>query len=154
MCITQPVQGSRSDWEREGPRMAEYYSNSLLNIATSAALDNTEGCFQGKADSQFDVEPLSLFQPPVHRKWNEFDQIMGHGSEWLPVMQPKPASWLHYVQDSSFSSRAWVLHRRLMASGTLHCTAKGFSGSAQSFVHLNTNRWDVFLAVAIVTKDF
>jgi len=106
--------------------MGEYYSRSLLNLAASAGLNNMEGLLHARPGSQFDVEPFPLFEKPVHREWDEFSKIMKRDPNWLPIMQPKPASWLQHVQGSPLSSRAWVLQERLLAPRTLHCTAQGF----------------------------
>ena len=126
MCIMQPTKMDKDDWSREGARMGEYYSKSLLNFAASAGLDNTEGLLHARAGSQFEVKPFPLFEKVVHRDWDEFSKIMKRDPNWLPIMQPKPASWLHHVQESPLSSRAWVLQERLLVPRTLHCTLQGF----------------------------
>lgn len=125
MCIIQPTTVDKGDWSREGARMGEYYSRSLLNIAASAGLDNTEGLFHARAGSQFEVKPFPLFKKVVRREWDEFSKIMQRNPDWFPIMQPKPASWLQHVQWSPLSYRAWVLQERLLAPRTLHCTVQG-----------------------------
>ncbi len=126
MCIMQPTPMDKDDWSRESARMGDYYSRSLLNLAASAALDNTEGLLHARAGSQFEVKPFPLFEEAVHREWDEFSKIMERDPNWLPIMQPKPASWLQHVQGSPLNSRAWVLQERLLAPRTLHCTMQGF----------------------------
>ena len=125
MCIIQPTKTDSDDWSREGARMGEYYSMSLLNFAASAALDNTEPLLHARAGSQIKVEPFPLFEKAVHREWDEFSKIRERDPNWLPIMQPKPASWLQHVQGSPLSSRAWVLQERMLATRTLHCTLQG-----------------------------
>lgn len=126
MCIIQPTSDDNSDWEKEGGRMGDIYRNSTLTIAASGANDNTEGCLFGKSASQFDVHPVPLFQQSIHRNWDEFSKMMGRDPEWFPVMHPKPASWLHHVQNSPLNSRAWVLQERILSPRILHCTMQGF----------------------------
>ena len=126
MCIIQPTTTDKDDWNREGARMGEYYSGSLLNLSASAGLNSMEGLLHARPGSQFDVEPFPLFEKVVHREWGEFAKSMGRSPNWFPIMQPKPASWLQHVQRSPLSSRAWVLQERLLAPRTLHCTMQGF----------------------------
>lgn len=126
MCIMQPTTMDKDDWSRESARMGEYYSRSLLNLAASAGKNNTEGLLHARAGSQFEVKPFPLFEKAVHREWDEFSKIMERDPNWLPIMQPKPASWLQHVQGSPLSSRGWVLQERLLAPRTLHCTVQGF----------------------------
>lgn len=125
MCIMQPTTIDKDDWSREGARMGDYYSRSLLNLAASGGLDNTEGLLHARAGSQFEVKPFPLFENPVHREWDDFSKMMERDPNWLPIMQPKPASWLQHVQCSPLSYRAWVLQERLLAPRTLHCTVQG-----------------------------
>lgn len=125
MCIMQPTTVDKDDWSREGARMGDYYSRSLLNLAASGGLDNTEALLHARAGSQFEVKPFPLFEDPVHRDWDDFSKMMERDPNWLPIMQPKPASWLQHVQCSPLSYRTWVLQERLLAPRTLHCTVQG-----------------------------
>jgi hypothetical protein len=126
MCIIQPTDADNSDWEREGAKIGEIYQNSTCTIAASSANDNTEGCCFGKPASQFDVHPVPLFDKPVHRNWDPFSKAMGRNTEWFPMMNPKPSSWLNHVQNSPLSQRAWVLQERILSPRILHCTMQGF----------------------------
>jgi hypothetical protein len=117
MCIIQPTDADNNDWEREGAKMGEIYRNSTCTIAASSANDNTEGCCFGKTASQFDVHPAPLFDKPVHRNWDPFSKAMGRNTEWFPMMNPKPSSWLNHVQNSptcrfhstALVARAWTV---------------------------------------------
>ncbi len=126
MCIIQPTKEDNSDWDKEGRKMGDIYRNSTCTIAASSARDNTEGCFQGKPGSQFDVFAYPLFGKPVHRDWDEYSKMMGRNSEWMPLIEPPTASWLNHVQNSPLSSRAWVLQERMLSPRILHCTMQGF----------------------------
>ena len=68
MWIIQPTTNNKDDWSREGARMGEYYSGSLLNIAASAGWDSTEGLLHARAGSQFEVKPFPLFEKAVYRE--------------------------------------------------------------------------------------
>ncbi|KAI8661908.1 HET domain-containing protein [Fusarium keratoplasticum] len=125
MCIIQPTAGDTEDWTREGPRMADYYRNAAFTIAASVGTDSNFGCFFARPGRQLKAQPWPLFKDPIQRKWDEFSVATGRNPEWLPVMQPSPASWLWQVQNCPLNSRAWVLQERLMSKRILHCTMQG-----------------------------
>ncbi|KAF2165898.1 hypothetical protein M409DRAFT_23630 [Zasmidium cellare ATCC 36951] len=126
MCIIQPTGPSNDDWNREAARMGGYYSNSRLNLAASAGMGNAEPLLRVRMGSMIEARPFPLFEQAVHRKWTGMSEIMKRDPMWLPSVQPSIPSWLHHIQDSPLSSRAWVLQERLLAPRTLHCTMQGF----------------------------
>lgn len=119
LCIIKPTDDDKSDWEREGARMADIYSNSRITIAADAALNSTEGCNFPRWFPDIEPLPVPLFSEPVPREWDESQDM------WFPYVHSKPPSWLHHVQDSLLGSRAWVLQERLLSPRILHCTLHG-----------------------------
>lgn len=101
LCI---YQDDLSDWKEEARRMADVYSGSYCNIASTSAANPMGGCF-GNRDRRF-LAPVSL----------KFDDNLPE-SAWLVCPR---GLWANQMAHLPLLGRGWVWQERLLAPRTVH----------------------------------
>jgi Heterokaryon incompatibility protein (HET) len=105
LCI---FQDSRSDWESEASRMANYYLNADCCIAALASPSSDKGCF---------VSRNALMLEPLRRLTQESIQL-----EIWPSIGGIQGDYPRLFRGPKYalSSRAWTLQERLLAPRTIY----------------------------------
>ena len=104
ICI---IQDCKEDWRKEAATMADVYRNSVLNICTGAAADNSEASFM-KRDCSL-ITPLE-----VKPSWVESNNKCFYLSD-AEIYQKD-------VEDSPLRKRAWVLQEVWLSRRSLSLT--------------------------------
>jgi hypothetical protein len=121
LCI---IQNDENDWKGESAKMAEIYSNSLLNIAATSSSTSSRSLFTHRrhpgdlADNYEDwsLEPFKLVEGPnggasevyvrvSHSRGHDFlaEQVINRRDEHVPLL-----------------GRAWVFQERILSPRTVH----------------------------------
>lgn len=103
LCILQD-DDDRSDWLYESIRMAETYSNALLNLSASGAADSTKSIFHGRDLDEVLPSVLDL-------------EIGGRTQQYFVF---HVGMWNDEVNKSHLLERGWVFQERLFAQRVLH----------------------------------
>ncbi|KAL2067486.1 hypothetical protein VTL71DRAFT_1911 [Oculimacula yallundae] len=114
LCI---IQNSSHDWESESLRMGDVYKHALLNIATTGAIDSSEGIF-------FDRNLSEQLPRRVETSWEE-----DKNNEEVFVIDRE--MWKNLVDRSPLLSRAWVYQERLLAQRIVHFGRKQIAWECQ-----------------------
>ena len=101
LCI---IQDSDEDWRFEASTMCDVYLHSRINIAASAAIDGSKGCFVDR-----DITPIQRIRVPL----TVDDQL-----QYFDIVCSRAAT--NGLEHSHLSSRAWVVQERFLARRTLH----------------------------------
>lgn len=102
ICI---LQGDRDDWEIEGSKMAEVYSNATLCIAAADANDDAEGFLKPRRQQPVLAVDITLSLPTMGDR-----QMKTRLYTQLPVTRPG----LH-EQYPALHNRAWCLQERYLS---------------------------------------
>lgn len=126
LCI---IQDSVNDWQDQCPQMCNVYKRSYCNIAATAALDDTEGCFY-----QRDIT-LVL---PLRLNLSEFNNDLdGDADTSIPIgtaricdwdlqglyhLEERNSSWDWFTQEEApLNTRGWVLQEvSAVSSNQIH----------------------------------
>ncbi|CAM1505840.1 Fc.00g114770.m01.CDS01 [Cosmosporella sp. VM-42] len=130
-CIIQPRSGNFDDWHSESAKMQEVYSNSVLNMSLSRAINPSESCINGP--------PLSAVTMPFELETRGlFEGDNGHVNRTCIVVAIDHYREALYNQPLGF--RAWGLQERLLAArvlsfgqGELFWDCLQMSGASESF---------------------
>jgi hypothetical protein len=114
LCIIQPTDDDRLDWEEESARMSDIYRNSLCTIAATGATRAEEGCFIERPIERYALRDCKLSLPQLHLR------------NCLPSLRLKcvPPSYLS-ITRSPLSRRGWVFQEQALSPRTLHFTKDG-----------------------------
>ena len=144
LCI---IQDDFQDWKAQAGSMADVYRGALMNIAATAAADNTQGLF-----GMFQRDPILLRHPyvqfrktsnPELKQTSDGSKLLWHGQRehspppedlrksfdyrpfvpGLYAMKELPAWWRH-IDHSPLARRAWIVQERALASRVLHFAAR------------------------------
>ncbi|KAH8649417.1 heterokaryon incompatibility protein-domain-containing protein [Tricladium varicosporioides] len=106
LCI---IQDSPDDWRRESVAMDRVYKFALFNIAASAGLNSSRGCFsKRRADI---LQPIKM---QLHWHTSEITQAAYHLVH---------SSWHQDVPNAPLNRRGWVLQERILSPRILHFSA-------------------------------
>nr|UWK20211.1 HET-domain containing protein [Trichoderma oligosporum] len=107
LCI---IQDSRKDWEDEAAKMAEYYANSHITLAATAAIDGTVGFFPKLPEHD---EPLELrganYDQPYH--------LIAETETFHPY-EEHPGS--AHISEFPLMTRGWVYQEQTLSRRYLH----------------------------------
>lgn len=98
LCI---IQDSPEDWATESSSMRSIYKNCLVNIAATAAVDGSIGCF-------FDRVPVFARPCRIRVKKECMHDFVAS------------STWLDSVNHAPLYQRAWVIQEQLLAPRVLH----------------------------------
>ncbi|KAH8666054.1 heterokaryon incompatibility protein-domain-containing protein [Tricladium varicosporioides] len=93
LCI---LQDSSEDWQREAPKMGEYYRNAFLTLSALDSPDANSGMLHMRKNA-----------PSVHLDGNLY-------------LRPASRSWQEVFREAPLSSRAWALQERMISTRVLH----------------------------------
>lgn len=102
LCI---FQDSKVDWQHESALMGQVYSNGILNIAASIAVDSDASCFPERPSSSLDP----YF---VQTDWDQFE----NGTYLLY----KRVVWENTIGGTPLTKRAWVIQETCLAPRVLY----------------------------------
>ncbi len=121
LCI---VQDDKADWEEESTKMADVYSNSFLNIATTFSDSSLRSCFSNRKIIGFDSND------PADRRELEWPvKSIGIAGDPGLFVRASHLTAHQHIADSSeglrstaapLLERAWIFQERLLAPRTLH----------------------------------
>jgi hypothetical protein len=99
LCI---IQDSQRDWSEEAPKMAQYYGQSTLMIAATAAENSNEGI-------------------SAHR-FVPYSPIMGKERKYC--LRQRLLRWVWDIERSVLATRGWTAQERMLASRIIHYTKR------------------------------
>ncbi|KAL3417718.1 heterokaryon incompatibility protein [Phlyctema vagabunda] len=159
LCI---IQGDTEDWEKEGSKMCDIYSNSFLTICASRAKSDAEGFLQGSTlgrsqprSSRFPYISLALVAP---KSASAFDTFNGgfEGAECPNITEVATVNLLRDFDQSSpfvrppehqpLDSRAWTFQERHLSPRKLHFTKQELIWECHS-ESLSENRNEEFFNI-------
>jgi hypothetical protein len=107
LCIQQ---NSDNDWLEQSSQMHQIYSNSYCNIAATASVNGSGGCFRSR--NVLSLRPVEFtFDFPA-----EGNEPRRDGSFYLA----DAGVWWNRFERQPLHRRAWVLQERLLAPRVLH----------------------------------
>jgi hypothetical protein len=115
LCI---VQDDKVDWEREAPKMSQYYQFSTLSVAC------TEPCLELGLFTQFsdDYHPWSRLARLPYR------DARGHHSGWFYIYRRKHEihkQYEHEIKNSELLRRGWIVQEWILSRRILWYTPSG-----------------------------
>lgn len=110
LCI---IQGDKTDWEKQAPKMGQYYGNATMTFVAASA-ESEMGQILVERDRQWGSSNLQV----------EIDQI---GSLNLRFRRRPYRLWTEYRGGNygKVSTRAWIWQERLLAARTITFTPSG-----------------------------
>ena len=115
LCIIQGGDNGQ-DWKREAVKMAQYYQEAVLVIATTAE-SKEAGLFPVRTDDK----PESLVKMP-------YRDISGSRKGHFYVYErssPPATDYFKAVADSAFAKRGWIFQERLLSRRMIFYTSHG-----------------------------
>lgn len=108
LCI---MQDSHDDWITESAEMERIYRHATCNIAASAAIDGSVGCFMER-DPRF-AEVFRVHPPPLPK---------GNSPSNVYDIVPQ-IFWGRDITYAPLGKRAWVLQEHFLSPRVIHCGA-------------------------------
>ncbi|KAL0933706.1 uncharacterized protein CTRU02_210505 [Colletotrichum truncatum] len=129
LCI---IQNSKSDWQEQGSKMADIYSNCLVCIAADAAKDSGGGFLrtpgrQHAANQAHELTTAGIANVYVRRPAIEAYNVCVSRLKYSCHTWSEPADG-----PSPLSSRGWVLQETLLSPRILHFTSDELMWQCQS----------------------
>ncbi|KAI8154098.1 hypothetical protein K4K49_007988 [Colletotrichum sp. SAR 10_70] len=120
VCIIQPSSQDQdlTDWEKEAPMMASYYSNARCLISALAASDSGQGIFTERRAQKY----------PRKNSPISFDEAQNE-TLYLPVTNPT------FHQEFTYQpllTRGWCFQERVLSPRALHWSANCLYWQCQS----------------------
>jgi hypothetical protein len=124
LCI---IQDDELDWKEESSKMADVYSNSFLNIATTFSASSSGQCFSHRRCHNSSNDIMQGREDYYVQSTDVFDDLhlpsMGlhvRIAHWLGHAHVTGSTSVERCQVSPLLDRAWVFQERLLAPRTLH----------------------------------
>jgi hypothetical protein len=106
LCI---MQNSSDDWIKQSADMENIYRYATCNIAASAAVDGSAGCFTDRDPRFAEIFRVRLPSLPQDSSCSDLYDIMSQ------------SFWSGDISKAPLSARAWVLQEQFLSPRVIHC---------------------------------
>ncbi|KLU92262.1 hypothetical protein MAPG_11208 [Magnaporthiopsis poae ATCC 64411] len=115
VCIVQPAGGSTADWEKEAPKMCQYYRNAVCTIAATSAGSASEGFLHERhAERHASPEKCQLTPWVVQNKYGY------RTGTRVAFIAPSHPAWDDEISQSPLAQRAWAMQERALSRRMVH----------------------------------
>ena len=128
LCIMQPENGDKEDWEKEFPKMGMIYKHSICTIAASGAEHRDVGCFHRRDVARWPVSNYTL--EDINRERGKDNPVR---------LEAKMPNWNVSVENSPSPNVAGFSKNGCWRRGPCSGPRTAFSGTALSSVLPSTS---------------